>query len=437
MTQKIERSLQELYADDPERADAVVFGRRTGVSRRGFLGNTGLAAMGAAIGSTIPFAAEMPSGLLPVALAQGKKDLKLPGKPDLIVYNDRPMNGETPAHFLDPDVTPSDQHFVRNNGLVPEMAEKGDPQGWKLTIDGEVNQKVELTLDQLKTRFQPVKLKLQIECAGNGRAGFNPPARGNQWTIGAVGNSEWTGVRLADVLKMAGVKDSAVYTANYGMDPHLSGDPAKPSISRGVTIKKAMDPHTIIAYEMNGKAIPALNGFPVRVIAPGWPGSTSQKWLRQITLRNKVHDGPGMTGMSYRVPAYPVKPGDKVPLPDFEIIESMPVKSVITSPSTGATMQRGGGEVRGHAWAGDRDVARVDVSIDFGSTWIKADLAPPPNKYSWQRWSAKLNFPSKGYYEIWARATDDQGVMQPFAVMWNPRGYLNNSMHRIAVTVPA
>lgn len=432
----IERSLEELYGDDPERADAVVFGRRTGLSRRGFLGNTGLAAMGAAVGATIPFSAQMPAGLLPVALAQ--KDLKLPGKEGLTVYNDRPMNGETAAHLLDPDVTPNERHFVRNNGLVPEMAEKGDPQGWKLVIDGEVNQKVELTLDELRTRFQPIKLKLQIECAGNGRAGFQPPARGNQWTVGAVGNAEWTGVRLADVLSMAGVKENAIYTAHYGMDPHLSGDPDKPSISRGVPIWKAMDRHTIIGFEMNGKPIPALNGFPVRLIAPGWPGSASQKWLRQITLRDEVHDGPGMTGMSYRVPAFRVKPGEKVELEDFRVIQSMPVKSVITYPPTGATLPKDNRsvEVRGHAWAGDRDVAKVQVTTDFGASWIDADLEPPPNKYSWQRWRARLTFPTKGYYEVWARATDDQGEMQPFAVMWNPRGYLNNSMHRVTLTVP-
>lgn len=427
-----ERGLFELYGEDFERADAVVFGRR------GFLKGASLAAMGAAIGAAIPFASRMPTGFIPVALAQGKKDVKLPGKERLVVYNDRPANAETPAHLLDSDVTPNDLHFVRNNGLVPEAAEAQNADGWKLVVDGEVHTPLELSLDELKTRFQPVRLKLQLECGGNGRAGFNPPARGNQWTVGAVGNAEWTGVRLADVLRSAGLKETAVYTAHYGSDVHLSGDPDKPSISRGVPIWKAMDPHTIIAFEMNGAKIPALNGFPVRLVCPGWAGSTSQKWLRRIWIRDQVHDGPGMTGVSYRTPAYPVKPGEQVPQEDFRIIQSMPVKSVITYPATDTVLPRDNRmiEVRGHAWAGDRDVARVDVSTDFGSTWIRAELDPPPNKYSWQRWRARLRFPTKGYYEVWARATDDQGTMQPFAVMWNPRGYLNNAMHRIAVTVP-
>lgn len=439
MTQQLERSIRELYEDDPERADALVFGRRANVNRRGFLGGAGLAAMGAAVGGTIPFAQQMPSGLVPLALAEGEKKISIPGKDNLVFYNDRPVNGETPAHLLDPDVTPNDLHFVRNNGLVPEMAEKGDAQGWKLVIDGEVNAPLELTLDQLKSRSQPVRLKLQLECGGNGRAGFNPPARGNQWTVGAVGNAEWTGIRLADLLQAAGVKDGAVYTAHYGMDPHLSGDPAKLALSRGVPIAKAMDPHTLVAFEMNGQPIPALNGFPVRLIAPGWPGSASQKWLSRIALRDKVHDGPGMTGMSYRVPAYPIKPGEKVPVEDFRIIESMPVKSIITYPASGTALPRDNPsiEVRGHAWAGDRKVARVDVSTDFGSNWTQAELEPPPNPYSWQRWRAKLAFPTRGYYEVWARATDDRGATQPFEVMWNPRGYLNNSMHRIILTVPA
>ncbi|MCB1808008.1 MAG: sulfite oxidase, partial [Candidatus Competibacteraceae bacterium] len=291
------------------------------------------------------------------------------------------------------------------------------------------------TLDDLKNKFEVVKLKLQLECGGNGRAGFNPPASGNQWTVGAIGNAEWTGVRMRDVLKAAGIKSSAIYTAHYGNDGHLSGNPDKLPISRGVPIAKAMEEHSLIAFEMNGEPIPALNGFPVRTLCSGWPGSCSQKWLRRIQLRDVVHDGPKMTGTSYRVPRYPVAPGTDVPKEDFVIIESMPVKSLITYPETGTQLSGNTLEVRGHAWAGDRDVKALHVSIDFGATWIEAKLDPPPNKYSWQRWRADIEFPQAGYYEVWARATDDHGTMQPFAVAWNPKGYLNNSMHRIALNV--
>ena len=144
-----------------------------------------------------------------------------------------------------------------------------------------------------------------------------------------------------------------------------------------------------------------------------------------------------MDGTSYRVPEYPVAPGEDVPKSAFRIIESMPVKSLITSPETGRTLASGENavEVRGHAWAGDRGVAAVHVSRDFGATWQEAELSAAPNRYSWQRWRATVSFPSRGYYEVWARATDDTGVTQPFAIAWNPKGYLNNSMHRIALRV--
>jgi DMSO/TMAO reductase YedYZ molybdopterin-dependent catalytic subunit len=436
MTKKpSERGICELYEKDPEAADYMVFGRVAERDRRGFLKGAGLAAMGAVVGGTIPFSRNMPSGLIPAALAQSTKDFKIVGKDGLTVLNDRPVNAETPPHLLDDDVTPNHRFFVRNNGIVPEMAENMDASGWTLTVDGEVNNPMTLTLDDLRSKFEVVKLKLQIECGGNGRAAFNPPAKGNQWTLGAIGNAEWTGIRYRDLLKAAGVKDSAIYTAHYGMDGHLSGDPNKTPISRGVPMAKAMNPYSMIAFEMNGEPIPTMNGFPVRTICPGWPGSTSQKWLRRIRIRDVVHDGTKMTGKAYRTPYYNVAPGTKVDNKDFRIIESMPVKSLITSPETG---QNAGGRslrVSGHAWAGDRKVASMHVSIDFGATWIDAKLSAPPNPYSWQRWSADLTFPEKGYYEVWARATDDAGITQPFAINWNPKGYLNNSMHRISVQV--
>lgn len=432
---KSERGLFELYQDDPERADAVVFGRKPDADRRGFLKGAGLAAMGAALGAAIPFSRNMPDGFIPVALAQ-KSQLKLEGKDGLVVLGDRPVNAETPVHLLNDDVTPTARHFIRNNGGVPE---KTDAAGWTLQIDGVVNTPLKLSIDDLKSRFEVVSRKLLIECGGNGRAGFNPPASGNQWTYGAVGNSEWTGVRIADVLKAAGLKPESKYTGHYGADPHLSGDPKRVTISRGMPIEKAMDPETLIAFAMNGSALHPMNGAPLRIVAPGWPGSVSQKWLTRIWIRDKVHDGSKMTGMSYRVPAYPVAPGQKVPTSDFNIIEAMPVKSIITNPQSGITLAKGtkSMDVRGHAWAGDRTIKEVHVSVDFGATWTKAEVAAAPNVGSWQTWNAKVAFPSHGYYEVWARATDDKGVMQPFAVAWNPRGYLNNAMHRIAVRVAA
>lgn len=426
-----ERGICELYQEDPERADVLVFGRVADENRRGFLKGAGLAAMGAVVGGSLPFHREMPGGLIPAALAETTSDFKIAGKDGLTVLNDRPLNAETPAHLLDDQVTPTSRHFIRNNGVPPENT---SVEGWSIEIDGEVNQTATYSIDDLKRNFEVVTLQLTVECGGNGRAAFNPPASGNQWTVGAVASSEWTGVRVRDVLNKSGVKSSAVYTGHYGADGHLSGDPDKLPISRGAPIDKMMEPHTIIAFEMNGEPLHPMNGAPVRVVAPGWPGSVSQKWLRRIWVRDQVHDGPKMTGTSYRVPEYPVAPGAKVPEEDFKIIEAMPVKSLITFPASGASVGRTA-QVRGHAWAGDGEVTRLDVSIDFGTTWIQADLKKAVNKYAWQHWSANLEFPMAGYYEVWARATDDQGRMQPFAINWNPKGYLNNSMHRIALTV--
>jgi len=408
----------------------------TTTSRRRFIQGSGLAAFGAVLGLPIPFGRHLPAGLTPVALAAEPVFSAIPGKRGVRVLSDRPINCETPVTLLDDEITPTQLHFVRNNGHVPARATSGDLAGWSLTIDGEVEKPLKLTLDDVK-RYPTVERALVLECAGNGRAGFTPPTSGNQWTLGGVGCARYRGVRLRDVLKGAGIKASAVYLGYYGEDPHLSGDAKKQAISRGVPISKALDEHTILAWEMNGEPLPALHGFPLRLICPGWPASTSGKWLTRIWVRDREHDGEKMTGHSYRLPRYPVAPGSTVPKEDMDIIEELPVKSLITSPGTGiehpvaATLP-----LRGHAWSGFGDVRGMHVSIDFGQTWLPAALKQPVNKYAWQRWTAEVTFPVKGYYEVWARATDEAGHMQPMVVPgWNPEGYCNNAMQRIAIKV--
>jgi DMSO/TMAO reductase YedYZ molybdopterin-dependent catalytic subunit len=164
------------------------------------------------------------------------------------------------------------------------------------------------------------------------------------------------------------------------------------------------------------------------------PASVSGKWLTKLEIRDRVHDGEKMGGDSYKVPKYPVAPGTKVPEEDMVIIESMPVKSIVTFPQSGISHPLAQPLVcRGQAWAGDLEVKEVHVSIDFGSTWARADLKKPANRLAWQRWNAEITFPRKGYYEIWARAVDSEGRSQPMLVPgWNPNGYLNNACHRIA-----
>jgi len=397
-----------------------------------------LGGFASALGLPIPFLNRLQPGIIPIALAQAGGETEASAyaaqRPGLAILGDRPLNMEPPPHLLDDEVTPAAKMFVRNNGQIPTIS-PNSAASWRLVIDGEVQTPLDLSIADLRRDFEIVTLQLQIECAGNGRRFMKPAAHGNQWSFGAVSCAEWTGVRLRDLLASAGVKTGAVYTAHFGADAHLSGDPERQAISRGLPIAKASEAHTLVAFAMNGADIPLLNGYPLRLVAPGWPGSCSQKWLTRVTLRDVVHDGQGMTGHSYRMPAYPVAPGTDVPEADMAIIESQPVKSLITAPRTGARVKSGEAvAVRGHAWAGDFDVAALDYSIDFGATWSAAALQRPNNKYSWQRWSAEVRFPSSGYYEVWARARDENGRAQPpVPPGWNPGGYLNNMQHRIAV----
>ncbi|MHA1571330.1 MAG: molybdopterin-dependent oxidoreductase, partial [Alphaproteobacteria bacterium] len=190
----------------------------------------------------------------------------------------------------------------------------------------------------------------------------------------------------------------------------------------------------LIAFAQNGEALHPMNGAPLRLVVPGWPGSCSQKWLKRIELRDVVHDGPKMTGKSYRVPNRKVAAGEEVEKGDFVIIERMPVKSLITSPANGGDAGRSV-DIRGHAWSGDRTISAVDISHDFGASWMAAELDGPVDDGAWQNFRGTVALPAAGYYEIWARATDSAGVMQPHAIDWNPKGYLNNTMHRVALRV--
>lgn len=428
--------LHRLYARNPEAADRRLWGREADpLTRRGFLQGSGYAAMVAALGAGIPFAAHMPAGLIPAALAQSSDDFQLPGKDGLVVLNDRPINAETPPWLLDDDVTPASRLFVRNNGIPPETVDTG---AWRLAVDGEacLNPR-SFSIAELKSNFRHHSYQLLLECGGNGRSEFNPPASGNQWTTGAVGCPSWTGVRLRDVLEACGIGDNAVYVGYEGADRHLSGDPGKRPISRGVPMRKALEDETLLAWAMNGADIPALHGHPLRLLCGGWPASTCGKWLNRLLIRDRVHDGAKMGGASYRVPCDPVAPGTDVADEAMCIIEAMPVKSLITFPRSGLVhAQTDPLALRGHAWAGDRRVDTVQLSIDFGATWQGTRLGAPVNRLAWQRWTADIVFPGPGYYEVWARATDDAGVSQPMVLPgWNPRGYLNNACHRIAVQV--
>ena len=404
-------------------------------SRRNFIKRSSIAALGALIGSRIVFAENLPKDYMPVILQDGDPYAMFKKHKDMVVLNNKPWNIETLPHLLDDNVTPNEKMFIRNNGLIPEDV---DATKWTLTIDGEsISKPKTYTLQELKSKFPQHTYQLTLECGGNGRKEFNPPAKGNQWEYGAVSCAEWTGVRLADVLKDVGIKGNAVYIGYYGADVHLTGNPEKVVISRGCPIDKAMENETLLAFQMNGEDIPLAHGYPLRLVVGGWPASVSGKWLNRIAVRDIVHDGSKMEAPSYRVPCKPVAPGEKVKAEDMCIIESMPVKSLITYPKTGAMIEKGKTlSIRGHAWAGDLEVTQMEYSIDFGSTWKSCKIEKPVNKLAWQHFSATVSFPEDGYYEVWARATDSEGNAQPMVLpSWNPKGYLNNACHRIAVKV--
>ena len=280
------------------------------MKRRNFVKSTLLGSMTTALGIDIVFGAVMPEGYTPLALQDPDPFKMFDKDPQMVVLNDKPWNMEAQAHLLDDKITPNKYMFIRNNGKIPETI---DVDNWTLGFDGEsVKQQKTYTLNELKTNFKQYTYQLTLECGGNGRSEFDPPAKGNQWTIGAVSCATWTGVRLKDVLEDVGIKDNAVYIGYHAADTHLSGDPSKEPISRGVPMAKALQDETLIAFKMNGKDIPLAHGYPLRLIAGGWPASASGKWLNRISIRNKVHDGPKMTGTAYRVPCKPVAPGETV-----------------------------------------------------------------------------------------------------------------------------
>jgi len=403
--------------------------------RRKFIKESLLASLAASLGTPIGYGRNIPEGLKLLGLKEASAN-QFPGKNSLLtVLNDRPINIETPAHLLNDSLTPNDLFFVRNNGIVPADI---DINNWTLTVSGESASKTKTyTLKELKSTFEHVAYNLTLECGGNGRKEFNPPAKGNQWGTGAVGCAIWNGVRLRDVLADVGIKSDAVYIGYYGADTHLSGAADKNSISRGVPIDKANEEESMIAWAMNGEDLPLLNGYPLRLVFGGYPASCSGKWLQKIVIRNKVHDGQKMQGTAYKTPCNPVAPGAKVKDEDMCIIENMPVKSLITSPKTGATIKINQTlPISGHAWTSNKEIVTVAFSIDFGMNWEVAKISKSVNRYAWQNFDANIQFPQTGYFEVWVRATDSNNDTQPMILPgWNPKGYLNNACHRIAVKV--
>jgi len=351
-------------------------------------------------------------------------------KPELRVLDTPELNAETPAHLLDDDITPLSRLFARNTGAMPVFT-LDELVAWTLSIDGFVDRPRRFTLPELAREFESVTETAVIECAGNGRAFFPDPAGTVLWRHGAVGCVEWTGVRLGDVLRTCGVRPQAVYTGHHSPDRYL--DNSGPAISRGLPIEKALAPETLLATTIDGEPIPPLHGGPLRLAAPGFPGSSFQKWLMRVEVRDREHDGERMGRGHYRMPRAPLRYGGRCDNSTFAIITDMPVKSLITSPRDGFEVKAGAPlEVRGHAWSGHTSLAQVEVSLDGARSFQPAALGPSRGRFAWRRFGASLATPPRGSIEIVARATDAQGRTQPLeCVSWNPGGYCNNMCHRV------
>lgn len=349
-------------------------------------------------------------------------------KPGLLVHDDAALNAESPLALLDASPTPISAFFVRNNGALPPVPTSGSRPA-PLIVDGEVDHPLSLSVGELAAQFEVIRVTAVLECAGNGRSGFRLPTDGLQWSLGAVGCAEWTGVRMGDVLQAAGLRAGAVYVSHHSAD-QATEDGGGPALSRGLPLAKALAPETILAFAMNGEPLPFLHGAPLRVVAPGFPGSAWQKWLERLTVLDHEHDGMKMNGTDYRLPRIPVRPGEGWDGIPFDVITDMPVRAMITSPLDGFTTHIGSSiPVRGFAWGGHTPPARVEISGDGGANWVEAFLDPEQESmpFAWRRFHAHIPTVHPGPVEIVACATDLRGRRQPLeSATWNPRGYCNN-----------
>jgi sulfite oxidase len=381
--------------------------RKTGtITRRGFLIMSGaaFAAAGWYDGAT----AQTPPPAPPV-----------PGKEQLILRSPRPINLETRLADLRSYHVPDELFFVRSNYNVPTV----NAAQWTLRVDGEVEQPLVFRLDDLK-RMPAFTQDVLLECAGNGRAFHKPRAAGIQWEHGAVGNGKWKGVRLADVLALARVKPTGLHVAFDGAD--TAPTPQAPDFIRSVPLWKAMEPHTMLALEMNDKPIPSLHGGPVRVIVPGFIGSASIKWLEHVSVIPDEFGGQFMK-RSYRAP----RAEDEK---ETYSLQSLEVKSLIVGPAEGTRLGPGRLTVWGWAWAGEGELTGLDLSTDGGQTWKPAKFVGKWDRYSWRKWEYDWDAPA-GKHTLMARAADSLGRLQPATRAHNSLGYRWNVIHAVTVDV--
>jgi sulfite oxidase len=358
-----------------------------------------------------------------------------PGKrPDMIVHDEAPFNAEPPPRALArSDVTALDAFYVRNHGDIPQL----DPDRWRLRVEGLVAHELELSLDDLRARFEAHEIFATLMCAGNRRAGLmavrDIPGEA-PWGPGAIGTARWRGVALADVLARAGLTSQVRHIAFLGADTSDDAEPPQ-RFGGSIPLRKALAREVLLAWEMNGEPLPTTHGAPLRALVPGYIGARSVKWLQRVIALAEP-SGNHFQARSYRLLPPEVDP-DRAPPGSGVALATAPLNADILEPEAGATVAAGEVEVHGYAYAGDdRRIVRVDVSTDDGATWRQAELLADGGPWAWRRWQSTVGL-AEGPARIVARAWDSAGSTQPEdpAHLWNPKGYVNCAWARIELTV--
>ena len=357
--------------------------------------------------------------------------VRFPEKTELILLTDRPPQLETPLKYFTQDLTPNEAFFVRWH--LADVPTKVDTKTFRLTVKGHVELELSLSLDELKEQFEPASVTAVNQCSGNSRALFEPRVPGGQWQNGAVGNAQWTGVRLKDLLAKAKPKDGAVDVSFRGLDGPVVN--TTPPFAKSLAIDHANDGEVLVAYEMNNQPLPMLNGFPCRLIVPGWYGTYWVKALTHIEVLDKKFDGFWMA-KAYKIaqtPNFSESPTDLAK--DTAPITVMTTRSLIVRPEPGEKVPAGKPfDVEGVAFDGGKGIVKVEFSEDDGKNWVEAALDPDGGRYSWRRFRYKWTPGGAGAKRLLSRATNAVGETQA-SQQWNRSGYARDVMDPTEVTV--
>jgi sulfite dehydrogenase (cytochrome) subunit A len=396
------------------------------LDRRELMKRAGLAAVATGFGSLSALAQDT----VTLPFDNGERPLvKYPQKRAMIGLTSRPPQIETPFHiFDDGPITPNNAFFVRYHlaGIPLDI----DPDKFTVEVKGKVDRPLKLSLKEIR-KLKPLELVAVNQCSGNSRGFFSPRVAGGQLGNGAMGNARWRGVPLKTVLDMAGIQQGARQVTFNGMDGPVMD--TTPDFVKALDIDHASDGEVMLAYGMNGEDLPLLNGFPLRLVVPGYYGTYWVKHLNEITVIDSVFDGFWMK-TAYRIPDTPcncVEPGTapKATIP----INRYTVRSFITNVADGAKLTAGSATLKGIAFDGGKGIKEVAVSIDGGQNWTPAKLGKDLGKYSFREWKLKVKL-AAGPQQLKVRATSNAGETQPMEPKWNPAGYLRNVVETVRVT---